>query len=80
MKFDFMVQARDSAITVVKRSVSLPNSRAVWPLITALAHSIDERGSLILVANEAGEVVIRIGVACARSLANVQPQAAAFGE
>ena len=74
VKFDLMVQTRDSVITVVKRLVTLPNSRAVWPLITALAHSIEEPGSLILVRNEAGEVVIRIGVLCARSLSNPQTE------
>ncbi len=77
MKFDFMVQTRDSVITLVNDSVPLPNSSAVWPLIARLAYNIDEPGSLILVANESGEVVIRIGVACARSLAKGQPEAGA---
>ena len=30
-----------------------------WPLVAKLAHEIDEPGSLILVANDAGEVIIR---------------------
>ena len=76
MKFDFMVQARDMAITTVARSVALPNSVAVWPLIIKLAREIDAPGSQILVANDAGEVIIRVGIACARGLAHVQPEAA----
>ncbi len=75
MKFDFMVQTRDRAIVTVARSVAVPNSIAVWPIILKLAHKIDEPGSLILVANEAGEVIIRIGIAHARNLAPVQPEA-----
>ena len=78
MKFDFMVQTRDTAITTVARSVALPNSIAVWPLVVKLAHKIHEPGSLILVANDAGEVIIRVGIACARSLAHAPPEAAEF--
>jgi hypothetical protein len=78
MKFDFMVQTRDTAITTVARAVALPNSVAVWPLIVKLAHKIDEPGSQILVANDAGEVIIRVGIACARGLANIHPEAAEF--
>ncbi len=78
MKFDFMVQTRDAAITTVARSVELPNSIAVWPMVVKLAHKINEPGSLILVANDAGEVIIRVGIACARSLANFQPEDAEF--
>ena len=37
------------------------------------AHKIDEPGSLILVANEAGEVIIRIGIAHARNLSDLPP-------
>jgi len=77
MEFDFMLQTRDMAITTVARSVTLPNSAAVWPLIIKLAHKIDAPGSLILVANEAGEVIVRVGIAYARSLAHLQPGAVA---
>jgi hypothetical protein len=75
IKFDFMVQTRDMAIVTVARSVAVPDSIAVWPIIVKLAHKIDEPGSLILVANEAGEVIIRIGIAYARNLAPLQPGA-----
>jgi hypothetical protein len=75
MKFDFMVQTRDRGIVTVARSVAVPDSIAVWPIIVKLAHKIDEPGSLILVANEAGEVIIRIGIAHARNLAPLQPEA-----
>jgi hypothetical protein len=68
IKFDFLVQTRDNVTTMVTRSVELPNSAAAWPIITALAHSLEEPGSLILVRNETGDVVIRTGIACARSL------------
>jgi len=78
MKFDFMVQTSgESAVTVVNRSVALPNLSAAWPLVGALAHSVDKPGSVILVSNEVGQVVIRIGMAYARSLANIQPELAA---
>ena len=76
-KFDFMVQTRDHRIKVVDRSVTLQDSSAVWPLIGAIAHRIEEPGSLILVANESGEVVIRIGVTCARKLAAPRAEVAA---
>ena len=72
IKFDFMVQTRDRAIVTVARSVAVPDSIAVWPIIAKLAHEIDEPGSLILVANETGEVIIRIGIAYARNLAPLQ--------
>jgi len=76
-KFGFMVQSRGGVITPVGGSVALPSSAAVWPYIVELAHNIDEPGTMILVANEAGEMVIRIGIASARSLADVQPDATA---
>jgi len=75
IKFDFMVQTRDRAVVTVARSVAVPDSIAVWPIIVKLAHKIDEPGSLILVANEAGEVIIRIGIAHARNLSDPQPGA-----
>ncbi len=62
---------------MLARSVAVPESIAVWPLIVRLANNIDEPGSLILVANEAGEVVIRTGVASARSLTHLQSEAVA---
>jgi hypothetical protein len=75
IKFDFMVQTRDRAIVTAARSVAVADSIAVWPLIVKLAHKIDKPGSLILVANEAGEVIIRVGIAYARNLAHPQPEA-----
>jgi hypothetical protein len=76
-KFDFMVQNRDGVVTPVNRSVALPNSAAAWPLIVELAYNIEEPGAMILVASEAGEIVIRIGIASARSLANVRSEVTA---
>lgn len=76
-KFDFMVQNRDGVVTPVNRSVALPNSAAAWPLIVELAYNIDEPGAMILVASEAGEIVIRIGIVSARSLANVRSEVTA---
>jgi hypothetical protein len=80
MKFDFMVQTRDRAVVTVARSMPVPDSIAVWPIIVKLAHKIDQPGSLILVANEAGEVIIRIGIAYARNLAHLQIQNGAVGK
>ncbi len=77
MKFDFMVQTRDMEINTVARSVAVPESIALWPMIARLANGLDEPGSLILVANEAGEVVIRIGMESARRLTFSGSQAAA---
>jgi hypothetical protein len=77
MKFDFMVQTRDMEIKAVARAVAVAESIALWPMIVRLANELDEPGSLILVANEAGEVVIRIGMESARRLALPEPQAAA---
>ena len=76
-KFDFMVQTRDDKIVVVKRSVEIPNSSSVWQFVIEIAQAIEEPGSLILVADEIGDVVIRTGIACARSLANPRGEIAA---
>ena len=70
-KFDFLVLSRDNETVRVNRSVELPNSAAAWPIITALAHSLEEPGGSILVRNEAGDAVIRTGIACARSLSKM---------
>ena len=72
IKVDFLVQTRDGATVTVARSVTVPDLIVIWSIIIKLARKIDEPGSLILVANEAGEVVIRIGVAYARNLAYLQ--------
>jgi hypothetical protein len=64
-------------IKAVARAVAVAESIALWPMIVRLANELDEPGSLILVANEAGEVVIRIGMESARRLALPEPQAAA---
>lgn len=45
IKFDFMVQTRDRAIVAAARSVAVPDSIAVWPIIVKLAHKIDEPGT-----------------------------------
>ena len=75
IKLDFLVQTRDGATVTVARSVTVPDSIVIWSIIIKLARKIDEPGSLILVANEAGEVIIRIGIAHARNLTPLQPEA-----
>jgi len=76
-KFDFMVKTRDNRIVVVKHSVEIPDSSSVWQFVIEIAQAIEEPGSLILVADETGDVVIRTGIACARSLANPRSEIAA---
>ena len=76
-KFDFMVETPDNKIAVVKRSVETPDSSSVWRFVIEIAQTIEEPGSLILVADETGDVIIRTGIACARSLANTRSEVAA---
>ncbi|MGO4870720.1 MAG: hypothetical protein ACLPGW_08935 [Roseiarcus sp.] len=62
-KFDVVKDDRTIAAT---QSVALWNLRAAWPRIAELAKAIDEPGCRIRVTNEAGEIVILVGVASAR--------------
>ncbi len=77
LKFDFMVQTRDMEINTVARAVTVGESVALWPMIIRLANELVEPGSVILVANEAGEVVIRIGAESARRLSFTEAKATA---
>ena len=77
--YDFEVLKGDETIAVA-RSVALPDPRAAWPRVAELAknvggpgcllaNNVGEPGCLIRVTNEAGEVVVLVGIAVARRIA-----------
>jgi hypothetical protein len=61
--FDVVKDDRTIAAT---QSVALRSLQAAWPRIAELARSVDEPGCRIRVTDEAGEIVILVGVASAR--------------
>jgi hypothetical protein len=69
VRYDFKVKKCDESI-VVMRSVALPDMDSIWSEVVALAQSLDEAGSRIVVTNEDGEIVVLVGVATASSLLN----------
>ena len=64
-RYDFEVLKGDETIAAA-RSVALPDPRAAWPRVAELAKNVDEPGCRIRVTNEAGEVLVLVGVAAAR--------------
>ncbi len=56
---------KDDRAIAASQSVALRNLRAAWPRVVELASNVDEPGCRIRVVNEAGEVVILVGVASA---------------
>src|SRR5271155_5213585 len=50
------------------QSVFLVNSRAIWPKVAELAWSVGEAGGQIRVTDQAGSVVVLVGVNSARRL------------
>ncbi len=64
--YDFKVRGDDET-TVLFRSVAFDDIRAVWKMVASLARDIGVSGGRIVVSNAAGEVVILVGVATARS-------------
>jgi hypothetical protein len=69
VRYDFKVKKCDETI-VVMRSVALPDMDSIWSEVVALAQSLNEAGSRIVVTDEAGEIVVLVGVATASSLLN----------
>ena len=63
--FDIDISKGDRRIAA-ERSVALNNPRDVWPIIAALANKFATQGSQIRVTNEAGEIVILVGVTLSR--------------
>jgi hypothetical protein len=63
--YDFAVLTNDETIAALK-SIMLPDLKAAWSHVNALAKTIGEPGSRIRVTNRAGEVEILAGVSIAR--------------
>ena len=64
---------RDGAVIAAEQTVALPDTRAAWPKIAELAKAFDEPGHKIRVKDEAGGIVILIGVTTLRRCANAVP-------
>lgn len=64
--YDFKLRGDDETM-VAFRSVALEDMRAVWNMVAGLAREVGVSGGRIVVSNEAGEVLILVGVATARS-------------
>ena len=67
--YDFEV-LKDGAIIAAEQAIALPDTSAAWPKIAELAKTFDEPGHKIRVRDEAGGIVILIGVAALRRCAN----------
>jgi hypothetical protein len=59
--YDFAVLKGNKTITAA-HSIALQDPRAAWPRVVALAQNVDEPGCRIRVSNEAGDVVILVGI------------------
>ncbi len=66
--YDFEV-LKDGAIIAAEQAIALPDASAAWPKIAELAKTFDEPGHKIRVRDEAGGIVILIGVAALRGCA-----------
>jgi hypothetical protein len=67
--YDFEV-LNDGAVIAAEQTITLPDTRAAWPKIAELAKAFNEPGHKIRVKDEAGGIVILIGVAALRRCAN----------
>ena len=68
--YDFEV-LKDGAVIAAEQTIALPDTSAAWPKIAELAKAFDEPGHKICVKDEAGLIVILIGVTALRRCANV---------
>jgi hypothetical protein len=71
--YDFEV-LKDEALVASMRSIRLPDVGATWTMILALAKSIDEPGHKIRVKDQAGGIVILIGIVALRHCADTLSQ------
>jgi hypothetical protein len=69
-RYDFAVLKGDETVAAA-RSVALPDPSAVWSRVAELARNVVEPGCRIRVTNEAGEMVVLVGIAAARLPAQV---------
>jgi hypothetical protein len=67
--YDFEV-LKDGAVIAAQQTIALPDANAAWPKIAELAKAFDEPGHNIRVKDEAGGIVILIGVMALRRCAN----------
>ena len=67
--YDFEV-LKDSAVIAAEQTIALPDTSAAWPKIAELAKAFDEPGHKICVKDDAGGIVILIGVTALRRCAN----------
>jgi hypothetical protein len=65
-KYDFELLV-DGAVTAARRSIYLPDLKAAWPLVSAMADDA-QRGAKIRVLDKDGRIVILTGVTAARIL------------
>ena len=63
--YDFEVLKSD-AVIAAKQSIALRDPKAAWPRIAKLARIFDEPGCTIRVRDEAGGIIILIGVTSIR--------------
>jgi hypothetical protein len=70
--YDFEV-LKDGAVIAAEQTIALPDTSAAWPKIAEWAKTFDEPGHKIRVKDEAGGIVILIGVAALRRCGKVAP-------
>jgi hypothetical protein len=68
--YDFEV-LKDGVVISTSHAIALPDLAAAWPMIAAMAKTVDEPRGRIRVTDEAGGIVILTGVATARRYADV---------
>ena len=68
--YDFEV-LKDGAVIAAEQTIALPDTSAAWPKIAELAKAFDEPGHNIRVKDEAGGIVILIGVTALRRCTNL---------
>jgi hypothetical protein len=66
-----------SNILVREPDVELPNRPQVWDRVTQLARGVNEAGSRVVVRDEAGEIIVSIGLWTVRNLVRKSASAAA---
>jgi len=66
--YDFEL-IKDGAVVAASREVPLPDLRAAWPLLSAMAAGVDGNGFKIRVRDARGGIVIQTGVASMRHVA-----------
>ena len=61
---------KDGAVIAAEQTIALPDTSAAWLKIAELAKAFDEPGHKIRVKDDAGGIVILIGVTALRRCAN----------